>query len=248
MFRFISLSLLCFSLLCLCSCEVDSSYSNSYFLGTQNVIYHMDDFKKERLQMVEEQIRSRGIKNTAVLEAMSKVPRHRFIDPPFPDLAYRDSPLPIPYKQAISQPYIVAYMTEAAEISPDDKVLEIGTGSGYQAAILGELAKEVYTIEIIPALAERARQTLSKLGYENVHVKTGNGYQGLPEHALYDKIIVTAAPKEIPEALIDQLAMNGKMVIPVGAKEQEIIVVTKTPDGLRKEKKIPVRFVPMTDN
>ena len=137
-------------------------------------------------------------------------------------------------------------MTEAAEISPKDKVLEIGTGSGYQAAVLSELAKEVYTIEIIPQLAESARKTLSQLGYRNVHVKTGNGYEGWAEYAPYNKIIVTAAPDDIPGALVQQLAINGKMVIPVGSLEQEMMVIIKTPNGLRKEKTIPVRFVPMT--
>jgi protein-L-isoaspartate(D-aspartate) O-methyltransferase len=205
-----------------------------------------DEFKDQRRQMVERQIRARGIKNQAVLEAMMKVPRHRFVTAGYVTAAYEDHPLPIGQGQTISQPYIVAYMTEAAEISDNEKVLEIGTGSGYQAAILGELAKEVYTIEIIPELAERARRTLSELGYRNVRVKTGNGYEGWAEYSPYDGIVVTAAPAEVPQALIDQLALNGKMVIPVGVGAQEMMIITKTADGVIEKRTIPVRFVPMT--
>lgn len=246
MLRLLFVSWLCLTLLCLPACAVEISYGNLSSVPIQNVNYRKDEFQIQRLQMVEKQIRARGIKNKAVLKAMSKVPRHLFVDPSFADLAYQDHPLPLAHNQTISQPYIVAYMTEAAEISPKDKVLEIGTGSGYQAAVLGELAKEVYTIEIIPQLAESARKTLSQLGYRNVHVKTGNGYEGWAEYAPYNKIIVTAAPQDIPEALVQQLAINGKMVIPVGSLEQEMMVIIKTPNGLRKEKTIPVRFVPMT--
>ena len=161
-------------------------------------------------------------------------------------LAYRDHPLPIGLDQTISQPFIVAYMTEAAEISAKERVLEVGTGSGYQAAILGELAREVYTIEIIPELGERARNTLAELGYNNVHVKIGNGYEGWAEHAPYDAIIVTAAPEEVPQALIDQLAGNGQMVITVGTKNQEMMVIRRTRGGVIRRRTIPVRFVPMT--
>jgi protein-L-isoaspartate(D-aspartate) O-methyltransferase len=196
--------------------------------------------------MLSEQIQRRGIENKAVLEAMSKVPRHRFVDPSLAHLAYVDSPLPIGYQQTISQPYIVAYMTEMADIAPAEKVLEIGTGSGYQAAILGELAQEVYTIEIIPELAQKARQILKELGYDNVHVKIGDGYQGWPEYAPYNAIVVTAAPEQVPPALVEQLALNGRMVIPVGKYYQEIVIITKTSDGVSKQKTIPVRFVPMT--
>jgi protein-L-isoaspartate(D-aspartate) O-methyltransferase len=205
-----------------------------------------DEFKDQRRRMVERQIRARGIKNQAVLEAMMKVPRHRFVPAEYAASAYEDHPLPIGQGQTISQPYIVAYMTEAAEISENEKVLEIGTGSAYQAAILGELAKEVYTIEIIPELAERAGRTLSELGYQNVRVRTGNGYEGWAQYAPYDGIVVTAAPAELPQALIDQLAMNGKMVIPVGVGDQEMMIITKTPDGVIEKRTIPVRFVPMT--
>jgi protein-L-isoaspartate(D-aspartate) O-methyltransferase len=205
-----------------------------------------DTFKEKRRQMVERQIRSRGIADKAVLRSMSKVERHRFVLTSQWDSAYNDTPLPIGEGQTISQPFIVAYMTEAAELSPSEKVLEIGTGSGYQAAILGEIAREVYTIEIIPPLAERARATLTQLGYKNVFVKTGNGYLGWPEHAPFDAIVVTAAPDEVPQALIDQLAINGKMVIPVGTFNQQMMVITKTSGGVVERKTIPVRFVPMT--
>jgi protein-L-isoaspartate(D-aspartate) O-methyltransferase len=205
-----------------------------------------DQFTKQRLRMVEQQIKARGIRDQAVLEALKKTPRHRFVPESHRRLSYEDHPLPIGQNQTISQPFIVAYMTEAAEISPQDKVLEIGTGSGYQAAILGEIAKEVYSIEIIPELAERARQTLGELGYKKVQVRAGNGYLGWPEHAPFDAIIVTAAPDEIPKALVEQLAVNGKMVIPVGTDNQEMVIITKTKDGVVEKRTMPVRFVPMT--
>jgi protein-L-isoaspartate(D-aspartate) O-methyltransferase len=205
-----------------------------------------DEFQEQRRRMVERQIRARGIKNRAVLEAMMKVPRHRFVPAAQRSSAYEDHPLPIGFGQTISQPYIVAYMTEAVEISASQKVLEIGTGSGYQAAILGELAKQVYTIEIIPELADRARQTLAELGYQNIQVKTGNGYEGWAEHAPYDGIVVTAAPDQIPQALVNQLAVQGKMVIPVGTSYQEMVIITKTREGVTEKRTIPVRFVPMT--
>jgi protein-L-isoaspartate(D-aspartate) O-methyltransferase len=196
--------------------------------------------------MVERQIEARGIKSPAVLAAMRKVPRHRFVPAGAVNVAYEDHPLPIGLQQTISQPYIVAYMTEAAEISPNDKVLEIGTGSGYQAAILGEVAREVYTIEIIPELAERARGVLAELGYANVHVRAGNGYLGWPEHAAFDAIVVTAAPDEVPQALVDQLAIGGRMVIPVGSTNQDIMIIERTKSGVVERRTIPVRFVPMT--
>ena len=205
-----------------------------------------DEYKRERRRMVEEQIRARGIQDSAVLRAMEKVPRHLFVPEQIRHLAYADGPLPIGMEQTISQPAIVAYMTEAARISKKEKVLEIGTGSGYQAAILGEVAGEVYTIEIIPELAERARGVLEELGYKNVFVKAGNGYLGWPEHAPFDAIVVTAAPDEIPQALIDQLAVGGRMVIPVGTKNQEMVIVEKGRKGVTKKRTIPVRFVPMT--
>ena len=245
-FSLVSIALLycCILILCLPGCAGEVNSNESRIQG-ENSNSGIEQFEIERQQMVEYQIRDRGIQDKRVLAAMSKVPRHQFVEPPWKDFAYSDRPLPIGYQQTISQPYIVAYMSETAEISPDAKVLEIGTGCGYQAAILGEIAKQVYSIEIIPELAERARQTLSQLGYENIEVKTGDGYQGWAEHAPYDAIIVTAAPEKIPQPLIDQLATNGKMVIPVGSWHQDIVVLTKTEDQIIEEKTIPVRFVPM---
>ena len=161
------------------------------------------------------------------------------------DLAYSDRPLPIDYDQTISQPYIVAYMTQAANITNKDKVLEIGTGCGYQAAILGEIAKQVYSVEIIPELGKKANQTLNQLGYKNIQLKIGDGYQGWAEHAPYDAIIVTAAPQYVPHPLIEQLKINGKMVIPVGTWHQDIVVLIKKETQIVAQKTIPVRFVPM---
>jgi protein-L-isoaspartate(D-aspartate) O-methyltransferase len=205
-----------------------------------------DSFVSARATMVERHLRARDIEAPTVLSAMAKVERHRFVPAERRHLAYEDHPLPIGSGQTISQPYIVAYMTQAAEISPTDKVLEIGTGSGYQAAVLGEIAREVYTIEIIPELAERARLILAELGYGNVHVKAGNGYLGWPEQAPFDAIVVTAAPDEVPQALVDQLAVGGKMVIPVGTVMQEMMILEKTPGFVIERRTIPVRFVPMT--
>jgi protein-L-isoaspartate(D-aspartate) O-methyltransferase len=204
------------------------------------------DYSDERRRMVEEHLRARGISDSNVLDAMLRVPRHRFVPPAQAKSAYGDHPLPIGHGQTISQPYIVAYMTEAAKVSRQDKVLEIGTGSGYQAAVLGEVAGAVYSIEIVPALARRASDLLRELGYENVHVKTGDGYQGWAEHAPYDAILVTAAPDHVPPALIDQLAQGGRMVIPVGTWNQEMRVITKTPGGVTEQRSFPVRFVPLT--
>jgi protein-L-isoaspartate(D-aspartate) O-methyltransferase len=199
--------------------------------------------KYQRLQMVEQQLRARGVIDKRVLKAMQTVPRHRFVPAPELGLAYASRALPIGYGQTISAPYIVAYMTEAAAISGRERVLEIGTGSGYQAAILARLAKEVYTIEIIPELAEKARETLNKLGYHNIEVKIGNGYAGWIEHAPYDAIIVTAAPDEVPSALIEQLAPGGRMVIPVGVTyRQTLKVITKTREGAKRERITPSPF------
>jgi protein-L-isoaspartate(D-aspartate) O-methyltransferase len=203
------------------------------------------DFAQERRVLVD-QLKAEGINSSAVLDAMLKVPRHEFVPLAHRRYAYQNRPLPIGHDQTISQPFIVGYMTEAASIAPGEKVLEIGTGSGYQAAILGELAKEVYTIEIIPELADGARSVLSKLGYRNVHVKTGNGYAGWPEHAPFDAIVVTAAPDEIPQTLVDQLAVKGKMVIPVGTAFQEMVIITRNESGVVERRTIPVQFVPMT--
>jgi len=220
--------------------------SQSPAVAAQNAATARDSFALERDAMVDQQIRARGIEDAAVLKAMRKVPRHQFVPPEVRRMAYNDHPLPIGSGQTISQPYIVAYMTEAAEISPREKVLEIGTGSGYQAAILGEVAREVYTIEIIPELAESARKTLAELGYANVHTKAGNGYLGWPEHAPFDAILVTAAPDEIPQALVDQLALGGRMVVPVGEIVQNMMIIERTRNGVIERQTIPVRFVPMT--
>lgn len=204
------------------------------------------DWDTERRRMVGEQLRERGIRSERVLDAMLKVPRHLFVPEPQRTSAYRDSALSIGFEQTISQPYIVAFMTQALDVHPDHRVLEIGTGSGYQAAVLSTLAKEVYTIEIVPPLAERARQTLSGLGYRNIEVRTGNGYLGWPEHAPYDRIMVTAAPEEVPAALIEQLKIGGVMVIPVGILRQELRVLRRTTTGMQTLDTLPVRFVPMT--
>jgi len=234
----VCLSLLLFSTFC----SVNSQNSPPAGRASRET----DEYETERRRMVDEQLRPRGILDDSVLKAMEKVPRHKFVPDPLKYKAYADHPLPIGLNQTISQPAIVAYMTEAADISKGEKVLEIGTGSGYQAAILGELAKEVYTIEIIPELAERAGRVLKELGYRNVLVKAGNGYLGWPEHAPFDAIVVTAAPDEVPKALIEQLAINGKMVIPVGTTNQEMVLIKKTQKGVTEKRTIPVRFVPMT--
>ncbi|MCM3900964.1 MAG: protein-L-isoaspartate(D-aspartate) O-methyltransferase [Pyrinomonadaceae bacterium] len=204
-----------------------------------------EEYAKQRRQLIK-QLRSEGIQNQGVLDALEKVPRHRFVPVSYRHLAYENRPLPIGKDQTISQPFIVGYMTEAAEIAPGEKVLEIGTGSGYQAAVLAELGKEVYTIEIIPELAESARTLLREMGYKNVQVKTGNGYEGWAEHAPFDAIVVTAAPDEVPKALVEQLAVRGKMVIPVGTSFQRMVIITKTESGVVERRTIPVAFVPMT--
>ena len=203
------------------------------------------DFDRARADMVRTQLRGRDISNARVLEAMSRVPRHLFVPEALRAEAYNDHPLPIGHDQTISQPYIVGFMTQALEIEPQNRVLEIGTGSGYQAAILAELAREVYTIEIVPELAERARGTLGALGYKNVQVRTGNGYLGWPEHAPYDRIMVTAAPEEVPPALVEQLRLGGRMAIPVGRVFQELRILRRTQAGLDTVETLPVRFVPM---
>ena len=200
----------------------------------------------ERQRMVDQQLRARDITSAPVLDAMRRVPRHRFVPDDERASSYSDYPLPIGFSQTISQPYIVAFMSEALDVGKDHRVLEIGTGSGYQAAILGELAKDVFTIEIVTELAERARATLAGLGYSNVHVRAGNGYAGWPEEAPFDRIIVTAAPDEVPPALVEQLKIDGLLVIPVGVGEQVLHVMRKTPAGMVTLKTLPVRFVPMT--
>ena len=199
-----------------------------------------------RKQMVEKQIRARGVKDAAVLDAMMRVERHHFVPQGLETAAYHDNPLSIGEGQTISQPYIVALMTELAKVHKNSKVLEVGTGSGYQAAVLSVLVREVYTIEIIESLGNQAKQKLDSLGYDNVHVRVGDGYKGWPEEAPFDAILVTAAPDHIPQPLIDQLKTGGRLVIPVGDYYQDLAVITKTDKGINQEKIIPVRFVPMT--
>ena len=200
----------------------------------------------EREAMVKMQLSSRGIRDKLVLEAMHQVSRHLFIPESHRREAYADHPVPIGFRQTISQPYIVAFMTEALELRPEDRVLEIGTGSGYQAAILGELAREVFTIEIIPQLGERSKELLARLGYKNIQVRTGDGYKGWPEEAPFDAIIVTAAPPQVPQPLLDQLKVGGRMIIPVGEFNQGLILITRTVKGYERRNVLPVRFVPMT--
>jgi protein-L-isoaspartate(D-aspartate) O-methyltransferase len=200
-----------------------------------------------RLRMVERDMAARGIRDAAVLNAMRRVPRHLFVPPALRERAYEDRPLPIGLNQTISQPYIVAYMTEALQPRREQTVLEIGTGSGYQAAVLAELVKEVLSIEIVPELAERARRTLAETGYKNVQVRTGNGYLGWPERAPFQRIIVTAAPPAIPQALVDQLAVGGIMVVPVGRDSQQMTIVSKTANGIVETQTMPVLFVPMVE-
>jgi protein-L-isoaspartate(D-aspartate) O-methyltransferase len=196
--------------------------------------------------MVEDQLRARDIRDPRVLAAMQDVPRHLFVPAPQRAQAYGDFPVPIGHAQTISQPYIVAFMTEALQVAPDHNVLEIGTGSGYQAAVLARLVKDVFTIEIVEPLADRSRALLKELGYANVHVRTGNGYLGWPEQAPFDRIIVTAAPDEVPPVLIEQLKVGGLMAIPVGTDAQELRILRRTATGTETLATLAVRFVPMT--
>ena len=204
-----------------------------------------DTMEDRRNRMVDEQIVHRGITDPRVVTAMRKVPRHEFVPLLYQWQAYDDHPLPIGYDQTISQPYIVAFMTAAVELKGGERVLEIGTGSGYQAAVLAELAREVYSVEIVEGLASQARQRLKELGYDNVVVKHGDGYKGFKEHAPYDAIVVTAAPDAIPPELVNQLKTGGRMVIPIGSFYQELYLVTKTAEGMVTKRLLPVRFVPM---
>lgn len=210
---------------------------------------------RARRAMVREQIAHPvdgrpAVTDARVIEALERVPRHRFVPQPWRERAYADSPLPIGFEQTISQPYIVAIMTQLVAPRPDHIVLEVGTGSGYQAAVLGELVREVYTIEIVEPLAERAAKDLGAAGYRNVHVRAGDGYLGWPEHAPFDSIIVTAAPDHVPAPLVQQLKVGGRLVIPVGPqswKGQELVVLEKQADGSTTRSEVmPVRFVPLT--
>jgi protein-L-isoaspartate(D-aspartate) O-methyltransferase len=206
------------------------------------------DLRARRHEMVEQQIRQRGVTDARVLAVMRSVPRERFVPEEVRHQAYDDGPLPIGSGQTISQPYIVAYMTDVLNVEPSHKVLEVGTGSGYQAAVLSELVREVYTIEIVPELARRAEDVLGSLNKTNVHVRTGDGYAGWPEQGPFDRIIVTAAPPELPRPLIDQLAPGGLLVAPVGAQgaPQWMTILEKTSRGVVERRTIPVQFVPFT--
>jgi protein-L-isoaspartate(D-aspartate) O-methyltransferase len=201
--------------------------------------------RAEREAMVANQLEARDIHDERVLAALRRVPRHRFVRPEESAWAYEDRPLAIGHGQTISQPYVVAFMSQALALTGTERVLEIGTGSGYQAAVLAELAREVWTIELLTPLGERARTTLAELGYANVHVRVGDGYQGWPAAAPFDAIIVTAAPEHVPAPLLDQLAPNGRMILPVGAEVQELILVRPRASGYSEERLLPVRFVPL---
>jgi len=203
-------------------------------------------YAEERKRMVAVQIEARGVEQKKVLEAMSEVERHLFVPQAMRSRAYDDHPLPIGHGQTISQPYIVAAMTEAAGLSGHERVLEIGTGSGYQAAVLARIVRQVFTIEIVPELGNEATERLATLGYKNVVVRIGDGYKGWPEKAPFDAIVVTAAPEKIPEQLVRQLKVGGRMILPVGPSgRQELIRITRTAEGTRREKLMDVRFVPM---
>jgi protein-L-isoaspartate(D-aspartate) O-methyltransferase len=204
-----------------------------------------DELQSRRERMVETQIRARGIDDRLVLDAMRRVERHRFVREADRELAYGDHPLDIGSGQTISQPYIVGYMTAALAIGRDSRVLEIGTGSAYQTAVLAEIAREVYSIEVVPEHATRATQLLNELGFRNVHVRLGDGYDGWPEAAPFDGIIVTAAPDHIPEPLVAQLRVGARLVVPVGVGYQDLLVLTRTEEGLHEEDRLAVRFVPL---
>ncbi len=217
--------------------------------GNKNGAAAGDPFAGERARMVAEQLQrgDRGIRDGRVLAAMGAVPRHLFVPPAMTAHAYEDRPLPIGFDQTISQPFIVAFMTEQLRPGPGDRVLEVGTGSGYQAAILARLAKEVYTIEIVAALAERARTVLREQGAKNVQVRTGDGYRGWPEAAPFDGILVTCSPDHVPGPLVEQLAEGGRMIIPVGEfGDQHLVLLSKRGGQVMRERVLPVRFVPMT--
>ena len=198
-----------------------------------------------RERMVQEQMVGRGIRDRRVLDALRRVPPHRFVPPEMQVSAYEDTPLPIGLGQTISQPYVVAFMTEALELKPQDRVLEIGTGSGYQAAVLSLLVREVYSMEIVEQLGMEAEARLKQMGYRNVRVRIGDGYRGWPEAAPFDAIIVTAAPPDVPPALVAQLRLGGRMVVPVGRYVQNLVRLRRTAKGPERENLVPVRFVPM---
>ncbi|WP_010301851.1 protein-L-isoaspartate(D-aspartate) O-methyltransferase [Candidatus Odyssella thessalonicensis] len=226
------MNILCYIILC--------------FLG-ERMPNQADLYVRERELMVKTQIEARNIRDKEVLKALREVPRHLFVPENIRYLAYNDSALPIGYGQTISQPYIVSFMSEAARIKSTDRVLEIGTGCGYQAAILSKLCQEVYTIEIVEPLAREAQSVIKQLGYTNIKVRIGNGYEGWAEAAPFDAIIATASPEHIPRALLNQLKLGGRLIIPVGEfGQQDLLRITKTEAGMEEEYLLPVRFVPMT--
>jgi len=203
------------------------------------------NFKEKRERMVKDQVEARGVKDGRILDAMRKVPRHLFVPWNMRSYAYHDEPLPIGEGQTISQPYIVAYMSEVLHLKGNERILEVGTGSGYQAAILAEIAKEVFTMEIVRNLSLKAEKVLKKLGYKNIYFRIGDGTLGWNEHAPYDAIIVTAAPAEVPQALREQLNISGRMIIPVGSTFQELVLVMREKKKFKEKKLLPVRFVPL---
>jgi protein-L-isoaspartate(D-aspartate) O-methyltransferase len=207
---------------------------------------HQDHFQKLRQQMVQRQIHNRGIRSKAILTAMQRVPRHLFMLPEYRSDAYNDQAYPIGFEQTISQPYIVALMTELLDLQPESRVLEIGTGCGYQTAVLAEIVEQVYTIEIIDNLAQQARERLIGLNYQNIEWQVGNGYSGWEHQAPFDRIIVTAAPPTLPDRLIDQLEIGGKIVLPIGKTKQDLLQITRMESKLVKKSYGGVRFVPMT--
>jgi protein-L-isoaspartate(D-aspartate) O-methyltransferase len=213
---------------------------------SQMSLPEIPEFTRLRERMVRDQLRSRDISDPRVLAAMLKVPRHEFVPSEFARAAYDDGALPLELGQTISQPYIVAYMTQALELRGTERVLEIGTGSGYQAAVLAEIVPAVYTIEILPQLQERAIAILGRLGYRTIHFRVGDGYMGWPEHAPFDRIIVTAAPEEVPQPLLDQLKEGGLLIVPIGHQIQELVIFEKVQSKIKRHSTIPVRFVPMT--
>lgn len=221
-----------------------------YVFFTSSVAWAVagQDWEAARMKMVKEQLLSPGrdIRNPRVIEAMGSVPRHLLVPEDVRPMAYGDHPLPIGHGQTISQPFIVAFMTEILDPQPEDRVLEIGTGSGYQAAVLAELVDKVFTIEIVEPLAKRAKADLQNLGYENIYVRAGDGYLGWPEEAPFDSIIVTCAPENIPQPLVEQLREGGRMIIPLGGQRQELVLLEKVDGRIEKQAVLPVRFVPMT--